>query len=514
MQKSLKTTKRGRGFLILSLAILIFNTTNAKAQTSITPAAPGSMIEGFTTLYGVKVKTGDTVRVWWEWASDATFSAPDTLPSKIWTKDSSKVRDTFTVAKHKLPPVDSVTGYTLYLRLAMQINGGAISFGTPTQSVIIYPNPLKLKVSNLSITPLAGGGSISFFGSTGSNYEYASVTFRFRYGSTDIWRKPNPDSTGFTGMNQSFSRTLLGMLSNKKVDLQIKVNNKISSWDTVITFTTTPTSTKPVVSEAAGKVATSDSAFIKIEATSFGLSSKFYMINTLNNDTILKTITSNKMETLDYGFGNLTGNTIYVFKVYGVNGMGTGNTVNITIITQPKLVTPTFVAKVPNVRWDASAETYYILPKLDWVTNSGDKVKRIDVRIYTDSLKQSVPMMWKVSDEQSGLTGPFTGTRIDSDSGRFWYEYVVETEKSIYTSSLQGYDVNWKVTPKGTTGIKPISDLKETANVEVYDAATGKLLGLYEFSDTNRLHLPTGQVLFVRYTDEKGQVYAGKIVVN
>ena len=43
------------------------------------------------------------------------------------------------------------------------------------------------------------------------------------------------------------------MLSNKSIDLWVMVNNSVSNWDTVVTFTTTPTSTKPVVVEAAGK---------------------------------------------------------------------------------------------------------------------------------------------------------------------------------------------------------------------------------------------------------------------
>jgi len=438
-----------RAMFIAAMSLLFTNQANA--QTTITPATPGSLIEGFTTLYGIKVKAGDTAKVWWEYSADAAFSAPDTLVSKTWLKDSAFVRDTFTVTKDSIYPVTSIIGYTLYLRLAMQINDGTISYGIPIQTVAVYPKPLNTKIQSFGITPLSGGGVVSFFGSTGSNYEIDTVTFRYRYGSTDIWRKPNPHSTTFVGMNQSFSRNLLGMLSNKSVDLWVKVKNSVSSWDTIVTFTTTPTSNKALVAEAAGKTATSDSVFLNIDATSFNLNSKFYVINTMNNDTIVKSVTSPKMETLNYEFGKLTGNTKYTFKCYGVNSVGTGNVINITITTQPKLVTPTFWGKTPYVRWDETNQTYYILPVLDWVTNSLDKIKRIDVRIYTDSLYQSVPQVHKMSDGQSGLTGPFTGPRTDSDSGRFWYEYVVETEKSIYTSNLFGYDVNWKLVPKQTT---------------------------------------------------------------
>ena len=493
--------------IMLSLLTAFFNNTNA--QTKITPANTSGIVNGFTTLYSITVQKGDTAVVYWEYSSDAVFSAPAALPSKIWTTDSTKVRDTFTVKKHNVPKPDSITGDIQYVRLVMILKG-VKTYGTPSFMVTVIPEPLKIKVQSFSLTPLSGGCAVGFFSSTGSNFENASVTFRFRYGSADIWRKPAPDSTNVMGMNQSFSRTLAGMLSNKTVNLWIKVKNSVSQWDTIVTFTTTPTSTKPVVAEAVGKSATADSAFIKIEGTSFNLSSKFYVINTLNNDTLIQTITSPKMETLTYRFGKLTSNTKYTFKVYGVNSMGTGNIVNITITTQPKLVTPTFTALKPEVRYDATQGQYYILPKVDWITNSGDKIKRIDVRIYTDSLYQSVPMVWKIADAQSGLTGPFTGSRIDSDSGRFWYEYVVETEKDIYTSNLLGYTVGWKQVPKQTSGIKPISMIKESVVIQAYDVA-GKFLGNYEFSNTNYSNLPKGQVLIIRYIDSKRQMYSSKI---
>lgn len=484
--------------LLMGAMSLLFN--NANAQTTITPGTPSSMIEGFTTVYKVTIKTGDTVKVWWEYSADAAFSAPDTLTSKTWTKDSAFVRDTFTVSKDSIYPVGSITGYTLYLRLAMQIQGWAITYGTPIQTVAVYPKPLNTKIQSFGITPLSGGGVVSFFGSTGSNYEIDTVTFRYRYGSTDIWRKPNPHSTTFVGMNQNFSRNLLGMLSNKSVDLWVKVNNSISSWDTIVTFTTTPSSNKALVAEAVGKVATSDSVFLNIDATSFNLNSKFYVINTVNNDTIVKSVTSPKIELLNYGFKVLP-NTTYTFKCYGVNSVGTGNVINITITTQPKLVTPTFWGKTPYVRWDETNQTYYVLPVIDWVTNSLDKIKRIDIRIYTDSLHQSVPMVHKMSDGQSGLTGPFTGPRIDSDSGRFWYEYVVETEKSIYTSSLFGYDVNWKLVPKQTTtGIKTAFLPNGPVQCKLYNMSGQLVSESYTVNPKVNLftqELPKGQLIAV-----------------
>jgi hypothetical protein len=471
-----KKNSVGRGASLSLLAVILFASSFkiANAQSSVTPGTPKSLIEGFTTVYSVIVKPGDTLKVWWEYSSDVIFSAPVALPSKTWTNDSSKVRDTFTVVKNSIPQPDSIVGYTHYIRLAMELNG-VTTYVKPSLPVDVLPKPLKIKVQSFGITPLSGGCVVGFFGSTGSNFENAGVTFRFRYNSSDIWRKPNPDSVNLIGMSQSFSRTLTGMLSNKSITLWVKVKNTVSSWDTVVTFTTTPTSTKPVVAEAAGKSATSDSAFIKIEATSFNLSSKFYVINTTNNDTLIQTITSTKMETLTLRFGKVLPNTQYTFKVYGVNSMGTGNVVTITVTTQPKLATPTFTALKPDVRYDVAQGQYYILPKVDWVTNSGEKVKRIDVRIYTDSLYQSVPMVWKVSSEQSGLTGPLTGPRVDSDSGRFWYEYVVETTTEIFTSNLLGYDVKWAVVPKNTLGVSKMTLPNGPVQCKLYDMS-GKLI--------------------------------------
>lgn len=480
MKNSTKTTFRS---LVLATMSLFF-TIKTNAQSSITPGSLGNWINGFTTIYDVKVVSGDTVRVWWEYSSDATFSAPDTLPSKTWTKDSSKVKDTFTVAKNNLPPVDSITGYNLYLRLAMKINGGTTIYGTPIQNIAVYPKPLKIKVSNFGITPLAGGGVLGLFGSAGSNYEQASVITRFRYSSSDVWRKPNPDSVNFVGMSQSFSRTLSGMLSNKTIILWVTVKNSVSNWDTVINFTTTPTSTKPVTAEAAGKIATSDSVFIKVEATSFNQSAKWFCINTVNNDTLIKSVMSPKMETIMFAFAVPSGNTKYTFLTYGVSTVGVGNKVTITITNPPKLVTPTFTAKTPDVRWNFDGQTYYILPKVDWITNSGDKINRIDVRIYTDSLFQSVPMVFKVSNAQAGLTGPITGERIDSDSGRFWYEFVFETEKGIYKSNLHGYDVNWKILPKGALSVFHTKVATEPVQCKLYNLS-GQLISENYIVDPN-----------------------------
>lgn len=424
----------------------LFCNKKANAQTTITTGTPVSMVEAFNVAYSATVKSGDTVTIWWEWSADQAFSAPEKLPIKKVTTDTT-VKDTFSVSGNKLPPVDSITGYSLYLRLAKIINNSAVSYSTPVQSVVVYPKPIKIKVTDFTVTSLSGGGVVSFFGSTGSNYENANVKFRFRYGNSDIWRKPNPDSTGFMGMNQSFSKSLSGMLSNKSIDLWVMVNNSVSNWDTVVTFTTTPTSTKPVVVEAAGKTATADSIFLKVDVTSFNLDSKFYCINTVNNDTNIKNVTSPKMENIPFNFGKLWPDTKYTFKVYGINSMGIGNVINITITTPPKIVTPTFTALTPDVRFDASMNTFYIYPKVNWVTNSDEKIKRIDIRIYKDSLYQSVPEVWQVSSSQSALTGPLTGPRIDSDSGRFYYEFVTETATGIFTSNLLGYNVKKSLVP-------------------------------------------------------------------
>ncbi len=452
MKRLLKISTFRAIFLAAMSLIGSLKTTNA--QTTITPGTPGNMIEAFNTIYGITVKKGDTVKVWWEYSADMAFSAPDTLPGRIFTKDSAKVRDTFTVSKNHLPPPKSITGYNMYIRPAMKIKGDTVvRYGYPIQMVTVYPKPLNVKIQNFKITPLSGGCIIEFFGHSGSNYEKVYPKYQFRYNhknKTDIWRKPNPAIDSFIGMNYAYSRKLSGMFSNDTVDVWIKAPNSVSSWDTIVTFVTTPSSAKPVTVEASGKSGTTDSAFVKIEATSFGISSKFYCVNTLNGDTLTQTIASNKTEILTFRFGNLVDNTKYPFKSWGENTAGIGNNITVTITTQPKLTTPTFTALSPEILWDYSNLNYYMYPKIDWVTNSSSKIGRIDMRVYfSDSMYQTVPSIWKISDANASLNGPFTGPRIDIvDTGRYCYEFVIEAANKIYNSNLKCYTVNRNAVPK------------------------------------------------------------------
>ncbi len=462
MKKIIKKLNTGRGFYLSLITIIFafFKITNANGQNSVSPGVPTSLINGFTIKTSIKVVKGDTVIFWYRHAVDTSFASNSDLPRRIIIRDTV-IYDTFTVSKNFLPPTDS-TGYGLYIKAGkIFVKAKDTGFIKPNQYVIIYPTPFKVKIQNLKIDSLPGGCIVNFFGKSGSPYEKAHTTFKFRYSPTDIWRKPNPDTVSFKG-KMNVSPTISGMLSNKYIELWINVKNVLSSFDTIVKFHTTVTSNKPVVAEAAGKSATFDSAFILIDATSFNLVSKFYCVNTLNNDTQVISRASNKMETLIFKFGRLTSNTKYPFKVWGNNTAGTGNIITITVTTQPKLVTPKFTALAPEVYWDYTNLTYYILPKIDWITNSSTRIKRTDVRVYTDSLYNSTPTIFKIGDANSALNGPFTGPRMNSDSGRFWYDFVIETTdpvNSIVYSSLIGYNVGWKYVPHNTTGITELQKM-------------------------------------------------------
>jgi hypothetical protein len=467
-------------FLAVMSLFLSFNITNA--QNSVSPGVPTSLINGFTIKTAIKVVKGDSVIYWYRYSADTTFGSSSDLIRKIITRDTV-IYDTFTVSKDFLPPTDS-TGYGMYIKAGkIFVKAKDTGFVKPSQYVIVYPTPFKVKIQNLKIDSLPGGCTVNFFGKSGSPYEKGTTTFKFRYNPTDIWRKPNPDTVSFKG-NMNVSRTITGMTSNKYIELWINTKNVLSSFDTIVKFHTTVSSNKPAVAEAAGKSATFDSAFIVFGATSFNRLSKFYCVNTSNNDTQFISIASNKMETLIFRFGNLSGNTKYSFKCWGNNDIGIGNTIIITVATQPKLVTPKFTALKPEVYWDYTNLTYYILPKIDWITNSNTKIKRIDVRVYDDSLYNSTPTVFKIGDANSALNGPFTGPQMNSDSGRFWYDFVIETTdpiNSIVYSSLIGYNVGWAYVPHNPAGI---TELQKTVNNIPCPIQDGNIqIGLQEESE-------------------------------
>lgn len=516
--KKLTIFKRFRSIVILAMGLMLY-LNNAKAQNSITVGAPTSLIDGFTITVSIKVTKGDTVVQGYDYASDTSFAGATGLPNRRVTRDTI-IRDTFTVKKNQLPPTDT-TGYTLWLRpTKIFVKAHDTGFLKPYQSVIVYPKPGIIKVYNFAITPTSYGGVVSFFGRAGSQYETVNLTYSYNYPTDTIWRTPNPKNGKFTG-NTSFYQNITGILSNRKIKFRVYMQSSVDTFNTVVTFTTTPTSTKPVVAEGSGKSATADSAFLNVEATSFNLNSKFYVINTANNDTIVKNVTSPKMEILNYRIGKLTNNTKCTFKVYGINGMGISNVIYITITTQPKLVTPTFTALKPEIRWYDGQ--YSIIPKLDWTTNSGEKIKRIDMRVYTDSLKNNAPSVYKISDANAGLTGPLTGPRTNSDSGRFWYEFSIETTNNIYTSNLLGYNVGWALVPKSTLGVTelqkkinsipcPIQDgniqlgLQEESELTIFDGSGKPVIQNHMEAGNNNVDLSTlkGGNYYLIVSDKKG----------
>jgi hypothetical protein len=470
--KKLKFNSFFRSIFILAMSLFLsFDITNA--QNSATAGTPTSLIDGFTTTTSVKVKAGDTVVMWYQYAADTSFAGATDLPKRVLTKDTI-IRDTFTVSKHLLPPTDT-TGYTLWLRpMRIFVKAKDTGFVKPYQSVIVYPKPGVIKIYNFLITPTSYGCVVSFFGRAGSQYETVNLTYSYNYPTDTVWRTPTPKNGKFTG-NTSFSQNITGILSNRKINFRVYKESSVDTFNTVVTFTTTPTSTKPVVAEGSGKSATADSAFIVVDGTSFNQPSKFVCINTANNDTLTKTIASTKTESLIYRFGNVTGNTKYTFKTYSTNSMGTSNVVYITITTPPALVQPKFNALTPDVRWDFDNHQFFIYAKVDGLTNSQNKAKRVDVLIYIDSLKKNTPTSFLVVNGLSAIQGPWTSGRINSDSGRFWYEFLVETEKGIYTSTLLGYNVGWAQVPKSTLSIRQIKMAVGSTECKLYDLS-GKLI--------------------------------------
>ncbi len=445
MKKLLKISTFRAIFLAAMSLFLYINNTNA--QSSATPGTARSIINGYIVPTFIKVTKGDTVTYWYGYAPDTSFAGETIFQKKAFTRDTT-VYDTFTVKKNGLPTTDT-TGYDLITRLWRALaNSKDTGFVKPYQIVTIYPVPLPIKIYNIKMDGLPNGGVLSFFGRSGSQYDTTYISYSYTYNGDTLVRKPNPSTSKFVG-NVNVSQKLTGLFSSRqKVKLRISMKNSVDTFYAVLIFDTPASSNKPVADGAVVKSVSYDSVVVALNLTSFNTSTKGYCINTVNKDTLIKTILSPKTETLVFRIGKLIPNTGYTLVFYGTNIMGTGNKVSVMFTTPPKPVTPTFTALAPEVRWDYTNLVYYINPKMDGVTNSTERIKRIDLRIYTDSLYQSVPMVYKISDAQSGLTGPFNGPRIDSDSGRFWYEYVVETTNSIFTSNLLGYNVGWNYVPK------------------------------------------------------------------
>ncbi len=492
-----------RSIVILAMSLLFFKNTNA--QNSVTIGTPTSLINGFTIATSVKVTKGDSVVLNYYYAPDTSFAGEALLHKHVLTKDTL-LRDTFTVKKNLLPPTDS-TGYLLWLRAErIFIKSKDTAFIKPYQGVTVYPKPSIIKVYNLKITETSYGGVLSFFGRAGSPYEPVNIKYSYRYIINNvidtIVRFPNSKTGQFTG-NTGFSQTLKGIFSNRTIKFRIYMETTVDTFDTYITFTTTPTSTKPVVAEGSGKSATADSAFIVVDVTGFGEVTKVYAINPANKDTLTQSMISIKTETLTFRFGKLNPVTNYNIVVYATSPKGIGNKITISIATQPKLVTPTFTALTPEVRWYDGQ--YSIIPKLDWITNSGEKIKRIDVRIYhNDSLKMNAPTVHKISDANAGLTGPLNGPRIDSDSGRFHYEFSIETDKSIYTSNLLGYTVGWAQVPKSTLKVQIVKQIPIGEKDWMITNTLGQLVSEHYTKD-----------LSVRLSDQnlpKGVIYASTII--
>ncbi len=242
------------------------------------------------------------------------------------------------------------------------------------------------------------------------------------------------------------------------------------------------------------------------------------------------------------GYVNAFGSKTYVWVRYGTNPSDTNTSPK---ITYEGYTNQTINISIPNMNYgdkiyyefntlngegeSKDIQGYYVMPQkpavFDVVVNKVEgNFGKVAVTYTVYLAPNTTGRVGLYRDNNADMSSPEEQMDLEavSQNGTIVNKVFENVPKGTWYYSAWGNSSDGKIMDHSNViehmmkyglGIKDISLLTETVIADVYDIS-GKLLGRYEFSNTDYSKLPHGMVLFIRYTDPKGQVYAGKIFVE
>ncbi len=493
MKNLIKKINRGCGFSLALAVLTILNITNAKAQspTDTLVNATGGTMQIFTEERIGGIDSGETAKreVFLYLSSDtASFSIP--IKTTWETKTGIKM-DTIPMA---------IAG-EFWIRIR-------ISIMDSSTTRITYS-----RLRPVVVTPVPKNGTISWVSKPQNLNDTVSMQFAYSSnvdGKIKIYK-------GLTGSDLYLSKII-----NVKADTigkslfdSYKVPSGIITWyriDFENASGTVKTSTEKAVAAPTKRAPLvrvdsvwNDGLTLKIKGYVNAFGSKTdvwirYGLNQADTNTSVKVSFegyANQMYTISISNRNY-GEKVY-YEANSENVIGKAKDIQGYYVMPSKPAVFDIVINKVEGNFGKVAVTYtvYLAPnttaRVGLYRDNNSDMSSPEEQLDLELVSQNGMVMNRVFENVPVGTWNYSGWGNATDGKIIDYSNVME--------HMMKYGLS----------IKPISDLTETVLADVYDIS-GKLLGKYEVSGNDYSNLPSGQVLFVRYTDSKGQTYAGKIM--
>jgi len=254
-------------------------------------------------------------------------------------------------------PLSSLTSNTIYYTRAFAVNSIGVAYGDNVAFVtplpLSTPSIVTIPPSSIGITTASSGGNITFDGNS-------AVTRRGLIYSTSAITDTNSVTgggriiSGTTGTG-TYTSSLTGLTGNTLYYIAAFAVNSIGvTIANLITFTTLPAPTAPLVTTLPATFITISTAVIGGNVTSDGNStvtrrglvySTIYPISDTNSVVGGKLIISGSgLGTYNASLSSLTSNTTYYVKAFALNSVG------ITYGNEVNFATPVFTPRFSNFR--------------------------------------------------------------------------------------------------------------------------------------------------------------------